>query len=172
MSAPQKANAGPEEILVIVSAVIPVTDHVTRFEFTRSDGADFPPFSGGAHTVVSMKDEGRTRLNPYSLMSDPADLSTYAISVRREDDGRGGSLFMHTKVSQGDAMTITYPVTLFSVDQSAKKHMFFAGGIGITPFLSMIGQLEQSNENWELHYAARTPESAAYADMLLMKFPT
>lgn len=172
MSAPQKAKAGPAQIDVTVSAVVPVNDLVTRFEFTRSDGADFPPFSGGAHTVVTMQDGGRTRLNPYSLMSDPADLSTYAISVRREDDGRGGSVFMHSHVAQGDAMVVTNPVNLFSLDLRAKKHLFFAGGIGITPFLAMIAQLEQTNGNWELHYAARTPERAAYADMLLAKFPT
>ena len=92
MSAPQKAKAGPAQIDVTVSAIVPVNDLVTRFEFTRTDGAAFPPFSGGAHTVVTMQDGARTRLNPYSLMSDPADLSTYAISVRRDEDGRGGSV--------------------------------------------------------------------------------
>jgi dimethylamine monooxygenase subunit B len=172
MSAPQKTKSGPAQIDVTVSAVVPITEFVTRFEFTRTDGADFPPFSGGAHTVVTMQDGTRTRLNPYSLMSDPADLSTYAISVRREDEGRGGSVFMHSQVTQGDAMTLTNPVNLFSLDLRAKKHIFFAGGIGITPFLAMIGQLELTNGNWELHYASRTPENAAYADLLLAKFPT
>ncbi|MEL6682101.1 MAG: PDR/VanB family oxidoreductase [Pseudomonadota bacterium] len=171
-AAPQKAKPGAEKIDVIVSAKVPVNELVTRFEFKRADGSDFPPFSGGAHTVVTMKDDGRDRLNPYSLMSDPADLSTYAISVRRDDEGRGGSVFMHKNVSEGDAMTITYPVNLFSLDLRAKKHIFFAGGIGITPFLSMIGQLEQSNGNWELHYSARSEALGSYVDMLSAKFPT
>lgn len=172
MTAPQKTKSGPAQIDVTVSAVVPVSDTVTRFEFTRTDGADFPPFSGGAHTVVTMEEGSRTRLNPYSLMSDPADLSTYAISVRRDDAGRGGSVFMHRNVKQGNAMKISHPVNLFNLDLRARKHIFFAGGIGITPFLSMIGQLEQMNGHWELHYAARTPENAAYADELLAKFPT
>ncbi|MEP2920431.1 MAG: PDR/VanB family oxidoreductase [Sulfitobacter sp.] len=171
MSAPQKAKAGPAQIDVIVSAVVPVTPLVTRFEFTRADGTAFPPFSGGAHTVVSMQDSDVTRLNPYSLMSDPADLSTYAISVRRDDEGRGGSLFMHTQVRPGDAMTITYPVNLFSLDLRAKKHLFFAGGIGITPFMSMIAQLEQAGGRWELHYTSRDAQTAAYGDMLKAKHP-
>jgi len=132
-AAPQKAKPGAEKIEVTVSAVVPLNDLVTRFEFTRRDGAQFPPFSGGAHTVVEIDDNGRTRLNPYSLMSDPNDLSAYAISVRRDDEGRGGSLFMHRNVKAGDAMTITFPVNLFSLDLRAKKHIFFAGGIGITP---------------------------------------
>ena len=91
-AAPQKAKAGAEKIAVRVKAITPVNELVTRFEFERRDGAMFPPFSGGAHTVVEMQDEGRTRLNPYSLMSDPMDQTAYTISVRRDDEGRGGSL--------------------------------------------------------------------------------
>jgi ferredoxin-NADP reductase len=170
-ASPQKAKAGAEKLDVVVSAVVPLNDLVTRFEFKRSDGQDFPPFSAGAHTVVEMQDEGRTRLNPYSLMSDPADTSTYAISVRRDDEGRGGSLFMHRNVSEGDQMVITYPVNLFPLDLRAGKHIFFAGGIGITPFMAMIEQLERSNGHWELHYSARSPELASYADNLQSKHP-
>lgn len=170
-AAPQKAKPGAEQIPVTVSAVVPLNDLVTRFEFKRSDGADFPPFSGGAHTVVEMKDGARTRLNPYSLMSDPGDCSIYAISVRRDDQGRGGSLFMHNNVKVGDQMNITYPVNLFSLDLRARKHLFFAGGIGITPFMSMIAQLERMGGQWELHYSVRTKALGSYVDELSYKHP-
>ncbi|WP_299969261.1 PDR/VanB family oxidoreductase [uncultured Roseobacter sp.] len=170
-AAPQKAKPGAEKIEVVVSAVVPLNDLVTRFEFQRRDGALFPPFSGGAHTVVTMQDGDRSRLNPYSLMSDPADLSTYAISVRRDDEGRGGSLFMHRNVAVGDEITITYPVNLFSLDLRARKHLFFAGGIGITPFMSMIAQLERMGGAWELHYACRTDSLGTYVDQLTYKHP-
>ena len=59
-AAPQKARAGAEKIEVVVAAVVPVNELVTRFEFRRPDGAEFPPFSAGAHTVVEMHDEGRS----------------------------------------------------------------------------------------------------------------
>lgn len=170
-AAPQKAKPGAEQLEVVVSAVVPINELVTRFEFSRPDGTNFPPFSGGAHTVVQMQDGDRNRLNPYSLMSDPADLSTYAISVRRDDEGRGGSLFMHRNVRVGDAMKISVPINLFSLDLRARKHLFFAGGIGITPFMSMISQLERSNGNWELHYAVRTEALGTYVDQLRYKYP-
>ncbi|MBY4891987.1 PDR/VanB family oxidoreductase [Rhodobacteraceae bacterium N5(2021)] len=170
-AAPQKAKPGAEQLAVVVSAVVPINELVTRFEFSRVDGAAFPPFSGGAHTVVEMQDGDRTRLNPYSLMSDPGDLSTYAISVRRDDQGRGGSLFMHRNVKVGDKMNISVPINLFSMDLRARKHLFFAGGIGITPFMSMIAQLERSNGNWELHYAVRTEALGTYVDQLRYKYP-
>jgi ferredoxin-NADP reductase len=165
-AAPQKTKAGAEKIDVVVDAVVPVNELVTRFEFVRADGEPFPPFSAGAHTVVEMQDGDRTRLNPYSLMSDPADTSRYAISVRREDEGRGGSLFMHTKVKVGDRMTLSYPVNLFPLDLRARKHVFLAGGIGITPFKAMIAQLEHMGGAWELHYACRSRALGSYADEL------
>jgi ferredoxin-NADP reductase len=118
-----------------------------------------------------MRDGDRQRLNPYSLMSDPADTETYAISVRRDDEGRGGSLFMHNNVKVGDAMEITYPVNLFSLDLRAKKHVFLAGGIGITPFMAMIAQLERSSDPWELHYSVRTEALGTYVDQLVSKYP-
>ena len=170
-AAPQRAKAGAEKIEVIVSAVLPLNDLVTRFEFKRKDGNHFPTFSAGAHTVVHMRDGDRQRLNPYSLMSDPADTETYAISVRRDDEGRGGSLFMHNNVKVGDAMEITYPVNLFSLDLRAKKHVFLAGGIGITPFMAMIAQLERSSDSWELHYSVRTEALGTYVDQLVSKYP-
>ncbi len=163
--------SGAEKINVTVSAVVPLNELVTRFEFKRTDGALFPTFSGGAHTVVEMKDDGLTRLNPYSLMSDPQDQQTYAISVRRDDEGRGGSLFMHNNVKVGDAMVVSNPVNLFSLDLRAKKHLMIAGGIGITPFMAQIKQLDRAHGNWELHYATRNAALGTYVDELTSTHP-
>ncbi len=163
--------SGAEKIAVTVTDIVPLNDLVTRFEFKSTDGSLLPTFSGGAHTVVEMQDGDITRLNPYSLMSDPMDQTAYTISVRRDDEGRGGSLFMHSKVSVGDQMVISYPVNLFSLDLRAKKHLFIAGGIGITPFLAQIKQLERFNGHWELHYACRSESLGSYVDELTSHHP-
>lgn len=163
--------SGAEKIQVKVTEITPQNELVTRFRFERIDGGQLPTFSGGAHTVVEMQDGSITRLNPYSLMSDPFDQSSYTISVRRDDAGRGGSLFMHQKVKLGDHMTISYPVNLFSLDLRARKHLFLAGGIGITPFLAQIKQLSVLHNHWELHYACRSQSLATYADDLTDRHP-
>ncbi len=163
--------SGAEKIDVTVTEVVPVNELVTRFKFERTDGGLLPTFSGGAHTVVEMKDGAITRLNPYSLMSDPMDQSAYTISVRRDDEGRGGSLFMHNSVSVGDKMVISFPVNLFSLDLRAKKQLFLAGGIGITPFLSQIKQMERLGGAWELHYACRNSALGSYVDELTTAHP-
>lgn len=164
-------SAGSAKIPVFVEEVTPVNELVTRFRFKRSDGGLMPTFSGGAHTVVEMQDGDRLRRNPYSLMSDPADRSGYSISVRRDDAGRGGSLFMHTKVRPGMEMVISNPVNLFPLDLRARKHLLIAGGIGITPFLAQIRQLAAMNGNFELHYSVRTAALASYGEALLAANP-
>lgn len=163
--------SGAEKINVRVTEKTPLNALVTRFRFEPIDGGLLPTFSGGAHTVVEMKDGDIMRLNPYSLMSDPYDQDAYTISVRRDDEGRGGSLFLHNNVNVGDELTISYPVNLFSLDLRAKKHLMIAGGIGITPFLSQIKQLDRAHGNWELHYSCRSEALGSYVDYLTTTHP-
>jgi len=59
-------TVGTRKIDVTVAEVVEVNDLVKRFRFIRSDGGEMPTFSGGAHTVVEMRDGDTTRLNPYS----------------------------------------------------------------------------------------------------------
>lgn len=164
-------SAGTAKINVTVAEVYRVNDLVTRFKFVRTDGGEMPAFSGGAHTVVEMQDGDITRLNPYSLMCDPADRSAYMISVRRDDEGRGGSLFMHNKVREGMEMVISNPVNLFSLNLNAKKHLMIAGGIGITPFIAQMHQLAASNTLFELHYSVRSASLGSYASDLMERYP-
>jgi len=153
-------------LAVTVADVVEVTPLVKRFEFVAADGAPLPAFSGGAHVVVEMKDGDVVRRNPYSLMSSPLDTSRYAISVRRDDAGRGGSRFLHEAVRPGMAMSLSAPVNLFPVDGRARKHLMIAGGIGITPFLAQTAQLAALGAPFELHYKVRSQALAAYADDL------
>jgi len=160
-----------DKIKVVVANIIKINELVTRFEFVSADGALLPTFSGGAHTVIEMRDRDFFRLSPYSIMSDPFDQTKYAISVRRDDQGRGGSLFLHNHLKVGDELVVGFPVNLFSLNFTAKKHLLIAGGIGITPFLAQIKQLERSNGFWELHYTTRSKSLGSYVDELTTKYP-
>ncbi len=162
--------SGATPIPVVVEEVVPVNDLITRFRFAHREGRMLPAFSGGAHTVVEMDDNGIRRRNPYSLMGDPADTSSYSISVRRDDAGRGGSLYMHREVRPGMEMTISSPVNLFPLDLRARKHLFIAGGIGITPFIAMMAQAHRLGQRFELHYAARSRSLGAYMAELSRRY--
>ncbi len=163
--------SGGAKLKVRVASVVDVNDMIKRFRFVTLDGSPMPAFSGGAHTVVEMNDHGTRRLNPYSLMSDPEDRGGYEISVRRDDRGRGGSLYLHRHAKPGLQMEISYPVNLFPLDSRARKHLMIAGGIGITPFLAQIAQLSHFGGKFELHYAARSKPLGAYMDRLTLAHP-
>ncbi|ODS24151.1 ferredoxin--NADP(+) reductase [Candidatus Endobugula sertula] len=164
-------SIGAETIAVTVTDIVTVNELVTRFKFKRTDGKLLPAFSGGAHIVVEMQHGDQQRRNPYSLMSSPFDLSYYSISIRRDDKGRGGSLFMHQEVGIGDEMTISYPVNVFSLDMRAKKYLMIAGGIGITPFLAQIPQISCLHGHFELHYSVRSSALGSYVGYLTAQYP-
>ena len=159
-------SVGAPKIPVTVAEVVEVNALIKRFRFQRRDGGPMPTFSGGAHVVVEMDDHGTRRMNPYSLMSAPGDTSGFEISVRRDDVGRGGSLYMHNHVRPGMEMVLSHPVNLFPLDNRAKKHLMIAGGIGITPFVAHMAQLEAAGGRFELHYSVRSPALGAYVDRL------
>ncbi len=150
------------EMNVRVAAIDQVAEKVKRFRFERVDGSPLPVFSGGAHIVVAMRDGDILRRNPYSLMSSPHDQTAYEISVLRVEQSRGGSAFMHEHVKLGDQLTISQPVNLFPHDVRGRKHIFMAGGIGITPFIAMMDQLHRDGSQFELHYAVRDRNHGAY----------
>jgi dimethylamine monooxygenase subunit B len=158
------------EMNVRVVAITQEAEKVKRFRLERVDGKPMPVFSGGAHVVVAMQDGELLRRNPYSLMSSPHDQSAYEISVLRVEQSRGGSTFMHDQLKQGDALTISQPINLFPYDVRGRKHIFMAGGIGITPFMAMMDQMSREGSNFELHYAVRDRGHGAYWRELTQRY--
>ena len=151
---------------VLVSDVVEVNSLIRRFHFKRADGENLPAFSGGAHIVIEMQNGKQRRRSPYSLMSSPFDTRDYQISIRRDDAGRGGSLYMHRHVKPGTSMKISYPANLFALDLRAHRHVLIAGGVGITPFIAQSIQLNRMGADFELHYGMRSPELGAYTGEL------
>jgi ferredoxin-NADP reductase len=151
-----------ETIPVVVDDVRQVTPLIKLFTFRARDGGDLPAFSGGCHIVVVMPCEGRTHRNPYSLASSPWDLNRYQIAVRREAAGRGGSVYLHDRVTVGTHLDIAQPINLFPLAKLARKHVLIGGGVGITPLLAMVEDLKAGNVPFEVHYSARDPEHAYF----------
>jgi ferredoxin-NADP reductase len=150
------------DMTVRVTAITQVAEKVKRFRLERVDGQPMPVFSGGAHVVVAMRDGDFLRRNPYSLMSSPRDSTAYEISTLRVENSRGGSAFMHEKLNVGETLVVSQPINLFPFDVRGRKHIFMAGGIGITPFIAMMDQMLREDRSFELHYAIRNRSHGAY----------
>jgi ferredoxin-NADP reductase len=155
-----------QTLAVEVTAIQEITPLIKHFTLSAVDGGTLPAFSGGSHIIVVMRGPLRVHRNPYSLLSAPHQLETYQIGVRRMEESRGGSHFMHDRVQIGSRLDIAHPVNLFGLDKIARKHLLIAGGIGITPFLAQLEDLHRGAVPYELHYAVRSIEHAAFLNRL------
>jgi vanillate O-demethylase ferredoxin subunit len=136
---------------------------ICSFELTATDGSPLPAFEAGAHIDIHIAD-GLTR--QYSLCNDPEERHRYLISVLKDANSRGGSRAMHEQVQAGQTLTIGTPRNLFALERSARRHLLFGGGIGITPMLAMAWELSHQGADFELHYCFRSRQRAAFVAML------
>ena len=147
-----------------VAAVRDEAQGIRSFDLVSPDGADLPPFMPGAHVRVQTP-SGAWR--KYSLCNDPAERGRYQIAVKREDTGQGGSASMHAGLYAGRTLPTLPPDNAFALATPAKGYLFIAGGIGITPILSMIRSFgELPPAPWKLVYLTRSPEITAFRDEL------
>jgi phthalate 4,5-dioxygenase reductase subunit len=147
-----------------VAAITDVAEGIRSFELVQPDGTDLPQFTPGSHVKVQTPSG---QLRKYSLCNDPAERHRYVITVKREDTGQGGSLSMHTELKEGDILPTSLPDNAFPLVDKARSYIFIAGGIGITPILSMIRSFgELPPAPWKLYYLSRSPETTAFVDDL------
>ena len=134
---------------------------VRSFELVALDGSPLPAWSAGAHIDLHL---GNGLVRSYSLLGDPADTARYLIAVRRDEGGRGGSLYVHQQLQPGQVLRISQPRNAFALDETAPHTLLLAGGIGITPLLSMARRLTTLGKPWELVYCGRDRNQLAYID--------
>lgn len=124
-------------------------------------GGPLAPFTAGAHIDLHLPG-GLVR--SYSLLNGQDDASRYVVGVHLHPASRGGSRHVHAALRPGDVVTIAGPRNHFALVEDAAHTVFIAGGIGITPLLSMMRRLNALGRPWELHYAARTRAQAGFVD--------
>lgn len=147
-----------------IASVFDVAEGIRSFELVQPDGSELPPFTPGSHVKVQAPN-GAVR--KYSLCNDPSERHRYIITVKRDERGQGGSVSMHDQTRAGDTLPTSVPDNAFPLLPDAKAYLFIAGGIGITPILSMIRSFgELPPAPWKLFYLTRSPQTTAYLDEL------
>ncbi len=150
-------------IEVMVTRKTAEAEDIFSFELTRPDGADLPAFDPGAHIDVHLPN-GLVR--QYSLFNHAGESHRYLIGVLKDAASRGGSIALHEQVAEGDRLQISEPRNLFPLAEKAERSLLIAGGIGVTPILSMAQTLASAGEEFELHYCARSQNRMAFQQVL------
>lgn len=154
----------PNSLRVRVRSITFEGDDINAYEVVPLDDELLPPFDPGAHIDLYFRD-GRVR--QYSLCNDSLERNRYIFAVQRDPKGRGGSKAIFKEVHVGRTLVISEPRNTFPLVKDAKKHVFMAGGIGITPIVAMVKFLTHVGAEFELHYCTRSRERTAFYDELV-----
>lgn len=149
------------------------------------DGALLEPFQPGQYLTFSLKlpdspagasGRARTVTRCYSL-SDQPDPASYRITIKRVPPPAGqpelppgiSSGHFHDRVHEGDLLQVKSPSGHFCIDPDASVPVvFIAGGIGITPMMSMLRWCVamQPERLVHLYYGVRSSGDHAFKEVL------
>jgi ferredoxin-NADP reductase len=150
------------EVSLEVQAITQEAEGVIGIGFVARAHSELPAWTPGAHIDLLLWD-GLER--QYSLCGDPADRRHWRIAVLREAAGRGGSQWLHSHIREGDIVRARGARNNFAL-VDADEYLFVAGGIGITPLLPMIREVDRRGVPWRVLYGGRSRRSMAFTPEL------
>ncbi|WP_398478346.1 PDR/VanB family oxidoreductase [Tardiphaga sp.] len=137
---------------------------INLYRLAACDGQPLPAIEPGAHIDLEV---APGFLRQYSLLWPQPRLDTYEIAVQEASEGRGGSRAWHRQSVTGEIYPGSEPRNLFALNAAtATTSYLLAGGIGITPIISMYRKLVAEGRPVQLHYWTRSAEAALFHDEL------
>lgn len=152
---------------VQIKSISDLTPSIRSYELVAEEGGELPMFTAGSHIDVILEN-GLTR--QYSLSNCDSERHHYVIGVLNDLHSRGGSSFIHDQLKIGDRVHISEPRNLFPIHQNTNQAILFAGGIGITPILSMAYNLKRRRVPFKLYYFVKDEPSIAFREILKKYF--
>tara|TARA_R110002111_G_scaffold262613_1_gene339530 strand:- start:145611 stop:146876 length:1266 start_codon:yes stop_codon:yes gene_type:complete len=159
----------------VVDQKVPESDVITSFYLKPADNEPLPAWLPGQYITLKV-DHPETPTSPrnYSLSDQPG-LNHFRISVKREEgptsDTPDGliSTYLHEKVQRGDTLELGPPCGEFTIDPAQPRTnpvVMLAGGVGVTPLLSMAKSLVAKQPQVPIYFlqASRNSRTHAFAD--------
>ncbi len=161
-------NFGQKQVMtklnLTVVALSDETETIRRIVLGRPDGATLPGFAAGAHLTIDVPNIGARKYSLINALIDPLatiEPRVYALGIRNEPQGDGGSRYMHA-LTVGALVSGDPPQNNFSLTDSLEPVALVGGGIGITPLISMAASLKASGRPFQMVYAGRSLAELAF----------
>ncbi len=148
---------------LLVTSKSEIAAGIFRFELRDPAGGDLHVFAPGAHLTIRVPNGA---MRKYSLSNDALERDRYVIAAKREEGGRGGSISLIDGTSAGSLLFASAPQNDFPLVESHGGYIFIAGGIGITPVMSMIRHVQRTGGRFTLYYCTRSKAATAFAEEL------
>ena len=134
-----------------VARIFQETPDVKTFRFVAPDGGELPfQHQAGQYLNIQLPINGQVVRRSYTIASSPTRHAYCEITVKREAMGTG-SRFLHDHVHEGDLLTIGAPAGKFCFDRKEDHVVLIAGGVGITPMMSIARYLADTCWQGEIY---------------------
>ncbi|MDF2903064.1 MAG: bifunctional nitric oxide dioxygenase/dihydropteridine reductase 2 [Bacillus sp. (in: firmicutes)] len=149
------------------------SDVITSFYLVPADNSGVPDFEPGQYITIRLNIPGEKYLvnRQYSLSAAPGK-EYFRISVKREAEENTPkgkvSNYLHDQINQGDIVEVTAPAGDFTLNREESPVVFLSGGVGITPFMSMVNSLAENQPNRQITFinASRNGNLQAFKEEL------
>jgi ferredoxin-NADP reductase/DMSO/TMAO reductase YedYZ heme-binding membrane subunit len=157
-SAPAKANAmaaKPKRSFwsgeLQIARIFDETPDVKTFRFVNPDGGPLPfVHHAGQYINLQLTIEGRRVNRSYTIASSPTRNAYCEISVKKAPNGYG-SKHLHETWREGARVKVSAPAGKFFFTGDTNKVVLVAGGIGITPMMSVVRSLTDRGWKGEMY---------------------
>lgn len=150
------------------------SDVITSFYLAPADGSSLPAYEAGQYITIRLSIPGEKFLfnRQYSLSS-ASNKEYFRISVKKEasvenPDGKVSN-YLHTDINMDDTVEVTVPAGDFTLIKEESPIVFLSGGVGITPFMSMVATIAEEQPNREVNFihSARNGAIQAFNEELI-----
>ncbi len=168
-----KSTQYNQALILKLSNIVKKNSHINLYQFENNQADFLPAFEAGSHLPIFIKlDNGEMVERHYSLLPSILDASTnlpkfYQFAVQIEPLGRGGSKAFHRDMQLGSIITAKCPSNEFPLSKTSLHTVLIAGGIGITPMLSILSNLVEKMASFEVHYAAAKESDLVFKSEVL-----
>jgi ferredoxin-NADP reductase len=150
-----------------IKAIFDETPTVKTFRLMDANLKPFPfVFLPGQYATITSEIDGQKVRRSYTISSSPTQRDYIELTVKREEHGLE-SRHLHDHAKTGDLLEITAPSgKFFFTGTEAKGIVLIAGGVGITPMMSVLRDLTDRSYEHKIHLicAANTPQDLIFRE--------
>lgn len=150
-----------------IKAIFDETPTVKTFRLMEPNMGSIPfTFLPGQYASITSEIDGKKVRRAYTIASSPTQHDYVELTVKREDQGLE-SRHLHDHAKTGDLLEITAPAgNFFFTGNEAEGIVLIAGGVGITPMMSVLRSLTDRSYPHEIHliYGVRAPADLIFRD--------
>lgn len=166
-SPPSKSNAWTGQLLV--TRIFQETPQVKTFRLVSPDYGRLPfSFLPGQFLTFTVNPHGQNIKRSYTISSSPSHLDYCEVTVRHEPGGVVSG-YLCERVHEGELLQVTAPSGKFTfIGQDADSIVLIAGGVGVTPMMSVIRYLTERSWFGDIYliYGSKSEEEVVFREEL------